>query len=329
MISSGPDLLRLLVVPVFAWAAYRDVRTRRLPNRLWPPLIALGLLALTWESWTRLPLAGVTDRLFLVQVAISLFFVAPLGYLFWRIGGFGGADAKALISLAVVYPTYPAYWLPVAWLPTLPVVASNVGVFSLTILTNTVLVGLAYPIALAFGNLLSGRLSPVMFLARPVSVESVTDRHGRLFETRSGYTRRGLDLDALRMYLRWRGISFEELVDRPAELRDPESVEETFDPTDGAVSARSTDGPAVTDGGRTSGEEGSDDWAARRFREEVGPAYGTTPDSLREGIETLVERDRVWVSPGLPFVVPMFVGLVVAVVYGDLLFAAMRLLGLV
>ena len=329
MIASGPDLLRLLVVPVFAWAAYRDVRTRRLPNRLWPPLIALGLFALAWESWTRLPLAGVNDRLFLVQVAISLFFVAPLGYLFWRIGGFGGADAKALISLAVVFPTYPAYWLPVAWLPTLPVVMSNVGVFSLTILTNTVLVGLAYPIALALGNLLSGRLSPVMFLARPVPVESVTERHGRLFETRSGYTRGGLDLDALRMYLRWRGISFGELVDRPAELRDPESVGETFDPTDGAVSARPTDGPAVTDGGGSPAEEGADDWAAQRFREEVGPAYGTTPESLREGIETLIEHDRVWVSPGLPFVVPMFVGLVVAVLYGDLLFAGMRLLGLV
>ena len=329
MIASGPDLLRLVVVPVFAWAAYRDVRTRRLPNRLWPPLIALGLLALAWESWTRLPLGGVTDRLFLVQVAISLFFVAPLGYLFWRIGGFGGADAKALISLAVVYPTYPAYWLPVAWLPTLPVVVSNVGVFSLSILTNTVLVGLAYPIALAFGNLLSGRLSPVMVLARPVPVESVVDRHGRLFESREGYTRRGLDLDALRMYLRWRGVDFEDLLDSPDEFRDPESVEQTFDPTDGAVSARSTDGPSVTDGGRTSNAEANDDWAARRFREEVGPAYGTTPESLREGIETVIERERVWVSPGLPFVVPMFVGLVVAVVYGDLLFAALRLLGLV
>lgn len=348
MIASGPDLLRLLVVPVFAWAAYRDVRTRRLPNRLWPPIVALGLLALAWESWTRLPLSGVTDRLFLVQVAISLFFVAPLGYLFWRLGSFGGADAKALISLAVVYPTYPVYGLSVAWLPTVPVVVSNVGVFSLTILTNTVLLGLAYPLALAVRNLVAGRISPVMFLARPVPVASVTDRHGRLFETRTGYTRRGLDLDALRMYLRWRGCSFEELQRSPDALRHPDSVGETFDPTDGAVTARSIDGPAITDGGRTSsiageeegidGEGGTEDgegeiaiedaWAARRFREEVGPAYGTTPETLREGLETLIERETVWVSPGLPFVVPMFLGLVVSIAYGDLLFAAMRALGL-
>ncbi|MFC6726180.1 A24 family peptidase, partial [Halobium palmae] len=42
MIAAPPDLLRLLVVPVFAWAAWRDVRTRRLPNRVWAPLVVLG-----------------------------------------------------------------------------------------------------------------------------------------------------------------------------------------------------------------------------------------------------------------------------------------------
>jgi len=37
MFATLPDALRLFVVPVFAWAAaLQDVRTRRLPNRLWP-----------------------------------------------------------------------------------------------------------------------------------------------------------------------------------------------------------------------------------------------------------------------------------------------------
>jgi len=43
MFATLPDALRLfVVVPVFAWAALQDVRTRRLPNRLWPPLYAFG-----------------------------------------------------------------------------------------------------------------------------------------------------------------------------------------------------------------------------------------------------------------------------------------------
>ena len=41
------------------------------------------------------------------------------------------------------------------------------------------------------------------------------------------------------------------------------------------------------------------------------------------------EREAVWVSPGIPFVVPTFVGLLVAFVYGDLLFALLRAVGAV
>jgi preflagellin peptidase FlaK len=37
----------------------------------------------------------------------------------------------------------------------------------------------------------------------------------------------------------------------------------------------------------------------------------------------------VWVSPGLPFVVPMFVGLLLALTYGDLLFGLLGAVGLV
>jgi preflagellin peptidase FlaK len=36
----------------------------------------------------------------------------------------------------------------------------------------------------------------------------------------------------------------------------------------------------------------------------------------------------VWFTPGIPFVVPMSVGLVVALTYGDVLFVVLRLLGL-
>jgi preflagellin peptidase FlaK len=38
-------------------------------------------------------------------------------------------------------------------------------------------------------------------------------------------------------------------------------------------------------------------------------------------------RETVWLSPGLPFIVPLFVGLCVALAYGDVLFAVLRGLG--
>ncbi|WP_049983113.1 A24 family peptidase [Halorubrum sp. BV1] len=326
MFATLPDVLRLLVVPVFAWAAIRDVRTRRLPNRLWPPLYLFGALLLIWEAAVLWPLAGVEGRLFLVRAAISLVFVAPLGYAFWYLGAFGGADAKALIALAVVFPTFPAYDIAGA---TLPVVDTQLGVFSLTILTNAVLLGLAYPVGLAALNLVRGRVSPSMFLARPVSVGSLSDRHGRLFEDENGPTRGGLDLDALRMYLRWRGITLADLRADPDRLRNPDSVGETFAPTDGGTHV----GPRTDGGVAEPGDERADDgdpWAAERFLEEIDHgAYGTDADTLRGGLAAVAHADRVLVSPGMPFVVPMAVGLLVSLTYGDVLFAVLAAVGVV
>ncbi|WP_224448348.1 A24 family peptidase [Haloprofundus salilacus] len=333
MLGTTPDLLRLLVVPVFAWAAWRDVKTRRLPNRMWPPLAALGIVLLAWELWAAYPF-GPLDSLFLLRVTISAFFVAPIGYAFWYIGGFGAADAKALIVLALLFPTFPSYFVSGV---ELPLVEPTLGVFSFTILTNAVLVAVAYPVALGLQNLAARRVSPVMFVGQRVSVPSLLTRHGSLFETPCGYTRDGLDLDALRMYLRWRGATLSELRADPDAHRNPASVSETYPVGDGAV-----DAPAVTDGGtvvrkapeceadRDARTDYDDPWAAETFLDSLDwSAYGTTPEKLRDGLDLVTTREEVWLMPGLPFVVPMFFGLLVALAYGDILFGILGAVGLV
>ncbi len=337
MIASAPDLLRLVVLPVFAWAAWRDINTRRLPNRLWPPLVGLGVVLLAWEAFQLAPFATLEGRFFLVQVAVSLLFIAPLGYAFWWLGGFGGADAKALITLAILLPTFPSYAVGSL---SLPLVETPIGVFSLTVLTNTVLMAAAVPVVLAARNLSRGDIEPAaMFFARRVDRESIPDRHGTLFETPESITRDGLDLDALRMYLRWRGTTLADVRSDPETHRDPASVTDTYEPTDGGTHV----GPR-TDGGQVDVEptdavgsassataDADDPWAAEQFFESIdGTAYGSTPEQLRDALELLstTDRHRVWVSPGLPFVVPMFVGLVCAFTYGDLLFGLFGWLGL-
>jgi preflagellin peptidase FlaK len=325
-------LLRLFALPVFALAAYRDVETRRVRNELWMPLVVLGLVLLATDTVGALRLGGFRLRLFVIHVAVSLGLVAPLGYVFWRLGGFGGADAKAIIVLALIFPEFPTYYLPGV---AVPLVQPPLGVFSLSVLSNTVLVGLAFPLLLAVRNLLAGRHRPIMLIGRPVQVPAVATEYGSLLETPDGFTRDGLDLDALRMYLRWRGLTLSDLRAHPDRYRDPASLPpegERGDPTDGALDA----GPPVTDGGTPDGEAEStanpgdpdDPWGTAAFLASLdGDAYGTTPAELRAGVELLVDRDEVWLTPGLPFIVPTFVGLLVALTYGDLLFALLRAVG--
>jgi preflagellin peptidase FlaK len=334
VIGSTPDLLRLLAVPVFGWTAYRDIKTRRVPNKTWLPLAVLAVILLCWDTYA--VVTGPTSgHRFFIQVALSLGLVAPLAYGFWLIGGFGGADAKAFILIAVLFPVYPTYYLAGVALPLAP---SRVGVFSLTILSNTVLAGVVYPLGVGVSNLARGRFALAMFVGKPVAVERVTEAYGRLLETPDGFTRAGLDLDALRMYLQWRGGSLAGLRADPDTYRHPESLPEEPNPpgdgsfvTDGGEPSNARRGsPEHSSDGSAPPESSADPWGAEQFLDDIdGSAYGTDPETLRAALELLADADEVWVSPGIPFLVPMFAGLVTALVYGDVLYTLLTAIGVV
>ncbi len=328
MDATLPDLLRLIAVPVLGWAAVSDARSRRVPNRTWYPLVALGVLLLAWDA-IALGFEGPRFLRFLVRTLLGVGLVGALAMGFWFIGSFGGADAKAFLSIAILYPVYPAYTM---FDTTVPLVVTDLGVFSLTILTNAVLVGLGYPVALALGNARQGTVSALSFIARPVAVSSLPDRHGTLLDTDGAVTQSGLDLDALRMYLRWRRLDLETLRSTPALVEPATLPEDPGEPTDGAVSVE--DPPALdpNQAADASWNDGriDDRWGADAFLDAVdGSAYGTTPADLRAGLDRIVERDSVWVSPGIPFIIPTFLGLLLALTLGDLLFLLLGMLGLV
>ncbi|MFB6198289.1 MAG: prepilin peptidase [Halobacteriaceae archaeon] len=312
MAATPPDFLRLLTVPALGWAALRDVRTRRVSNHFWIPLVGLGIVLLGWEGVTALRLGNYRWQIFLTRAVISIGFVVPFAYGAWELGGFGGADAKAFISIAILFPSYPTYYLDGV---ALPLVVAIIGVFSLTILVNTVLIGALYPVLLSIRNLFAGhRPSARSLLGRKISVADIPSTHGRLLENRAGFTRSGLDLDALRMYLRYRDIDLSDIRERP-ELRDPTTLpEDPNDPTDGAIQF---------DGGF------DDPWGADRFLSDIDHnAYGTTPEQLREGLDVLAKKDEVWISPGIPFLVPAFLGCCIALTYGDLLIGIFKALSI-
>ncbi|HET7324920.1 MAG TPA: prepilin peptidase [Halococcus sp.] len=315
MVNAPTDVLRLLCLPLFGWAAYRDLRTRRVPNRTWLPLFLLGGVLLVWDGWNTSTLPAA-ERLLALRVAISIGVLVPFCYLFWRFGAFGGADAKALTVLCVLFPTVPSFSL--AHSVTLPLAEAS-GVFSLTILTNAALLGGTYPLVLFAQNARAGRFSLVGFVGKPVEWNAISKTYGRMLAGANGLDR-GIDLDALRMYLVWRDTTLRELRAAPDSFRDPASLpSERNAPGDGAV------GP-IADGGTS--ECAPDPWGAKAFLADIdGDAYGTTPASLRAVLDTLTSSETIWVSPGIPFLVPLFCGLCVALVYGDLLYAVMGVLG--
>ncbi|MFP4187828.1 MAG: prepilin peptidase [Halobacteriales archaeon] len=280
------DAVRVLAaLPVFAYASYLDIRERRVPHRTWYPLVVVGALALVADLVLRDPGTVV------LFAGASLALGAGFGYGFYYLGTFGGADRYALVVLGFLFPLYPSFPTPFG---VLPIIVPELPLFVLSVLGNTVLVGIAYPAKLFFENAVRRHTAnPVlMLLTRRVPTDRLHEQFGRVVGTdeevslrRSGVLGaddEGIsDIDFVRDYVDW---------------RDFDSLHEVRDTDDLRLDAFVDETPWESDDIRRDG------------------------DALRD----LASHDAVWISPGIPFIVPILVGLVAALTAGDLLFALTR-----
>lgn len=234
------DLVRVATgTAVLLFASWTDLQWRRAPNLLWWLVAAVGAIVLAAELLAA-PQEVLSSWPYLVVA--PAFAGAMLGA--WRLGLLaGGADAKALASLAILLP------FPVHVAPGIPLLPSPMpGAF--TVMADSLLVVLVLPLAFLVRNLARGDLRfPALLL---------------------GYR---LPLEDLGETWCW-----------PMEHPDP-------------------DGPGT----------------AVSYLPNRGPPF--TRDSLRELEERGVEE--VWVTPKVPYMVPLAGGLVAAFTLGDVLYAAL------
>jgi preflagellin peptidase FlaK len=117
----------IICLSFLIYASWSDYKTREVSNKVW---IILGPLAL---ALTAFQFFVFTPELLLTYV-LSFTVTSALALAIFYSGGFGGADAKALICISLALPVYPSYLLP-----------QPLGLFSplfpLTIFTNSVLLG--------------------------------------------------------------------------------------------------------------------------------------------------------------------------------------------
>ena len=99
-------LLRIIVVASFLiYACQLDVKTRRVPNKVWLIMIGVGTPFVLYDLAT----GGMA---YLIRLTISVVLIysvmALIFYMGHYMGGtFGGADAKAIIVLSYIMPVYP------------------------------------------------------------------------------------------------------------------------------------------------------------------------------------------------------------------------------
>ena len=178
------DIYRLVfALLILAYACYSDIRKRSVSNILWLVMAGVGIA-----------FAGycivVQDMSFLIPLVFSVVITGAVSYAFFRLGLFGAADAKALICIAVLFPSLPRFNIFSYHFPLFDTYIPMVFPFALTVVLNAAVLALAVPIFLFFRNLHSLGLKEFMgnasmcFVAYRVSIDGLRNiRFARLTHT--------------------------------------------------------------------------------------------------------------------------------------------------
>jgi preflagellin peptidase FlaK len=146
------EILKILFsMPFLLYSCYTDLKSRRVSNKVWKYMLALGSVFVFYEAFT----GGVS---YLKALVLSGVIVFVSIYILFQLGAFGGGDAKGLMVLSILFPLYPVFGFSGEVFPLLGI--PSIGLFTFTVLENALLLTVAVPLGMFFYNLL--HFSPEM-----------------------------------------------------------------------------------------------------------------------------------------------------------------------
>jgi preflagellin peptidase FlaK len=252
------DGARVIVCLIFlVYASWSDYKTREVSNKVWGILgpIAVALTAFQILVYSTQPIQMITT--YFLSFAIT----SGLSLAVFYFGGFGGADAKAFICIALAFPIYPGHLFsqPIGFISPL---------FPITIFTNSVLLGALSVFYTLFRNLLwIAKNTEDLF--EGLKTEPLEHK---ILAAISGYKVKISKLETEHMF----------------PLEDVETSED--------------------------GEKKRKLLAFPKYEERENIIT-----RLKENIKE--EQHNVWVTPGLPLLIFITIGFIIALLYGDIIWS--------
>jgi Flp pilus assembly protein protease CpaA len=105
------------LIAIMGYAAYQDHKTGEVPNKVWLYAIP-GALLTTIETLLEPQLVFAT----LLSIAVTITIALVMFY----VGGSGGADTKAYLTLAVSAPLTLPYLAPILFLPLVTIIIAGI-----------------------------------------------------------------------------------------------------------------------------------------------------------------------------------------------------------
>jgi preflagellin peptidase FlaK len=249
-----------LSLAVLLYASWSDYKTREVSNRVWaiyaPIALILSLAELLLYEPSKLPFFG-----------LSFGVTAALAIILFYSGGFGGADSKALMCIALALPFSTETLFQ-------PIFASGVSplsqtFFPLTIFSNSVLFAAASGIYMLLRNIIQRAATGKKLFEGTLATESIGKK---LLVLITGYK-----VSVAKLKEKWHVYPMEDVDDNGENLLKRKLVVVPKD-------------------------EGRNEIVER----------------LSNAVDTGKISNLVWATPGLPMLIFVTIGLIVALLFGDL-----------
>jgi archaeal preflagellin peptidase FlaK len=251
-----------LSLGVLLYASWSDYKTREVRNRVWAYYAPIAAILIVVELL-------LFDSSMLPYMALSFGITTGFALLLFYTGGFGGADSKALMCIALALPfSTDALFTPILGASVSPIAQF---VFPLTIFSNSVLFAAASGVYMILRNIVWHKRAGKKMFEGSLAKESFVKK---LLVLITGYR---MKVDVL--VAKWHVFPMEDL-------------EETGERKLVIVP-------------KEDGREG-------------------IVQRLTKAIETKQIDDYVWATPGLPMLIFVTLGLIVAVFFGDIVWLIVR-----
>jgi archaeal preflagellin peptidase FlaK len=251
-----------LSLGVLLYASWSDYKTREVRNRVWAYYAPIAAVLIVAELL-------LFDSSMLPYMALSFGITTGFALLLFYTGGFGGADSKALMCIALALPfSTDALFTPILGASVSPIAQF---VFPLTIFSNSVLFAAASGVYMVLRNVVWHKRAGKKMFEGSLAKESFVKK---LLVLITGYR---MKVDVL--VAKWHVFPMED-------------VEETGERKLVIVP-------------KEDGREG-------------------IVQRLTKAIETKQIDDYVWATPGLPMLIFVTLGLIVAVFFGDIVWLIVR-----
>ena len=160
------DIIRLITgVVILSYASYTDIKTRRASNILWVIMGSIGGVLLLMQYLLG-EFGGEIYYLVFIPIMIILVYV-----LFQLRLIFGGADAKALMAIAILVPLQPS--IPGGF----PLLGNSIMPASWYIFSNSVILFLFIPLGLLIYNSMKRNIEfPYCILGYKINVKKAREK---------------------------------------------------------------------------------------------------------------------------------------------------------